>query len=236
MSASILQAASAAQAGGASSWGVALSNTTAGSGLLYVSFINNGRTISGVADTQGNTYTSLTTANVDDGSLQMRFWYALNIVGGAAANTATATFDGAVATVGGALIEIGGIKTSSALDGAVGQSQTNPGTSADAVTSGNASSSAQPAIVIGVSVRRDGTTAPAKGTGFSNPTAGTAAAAAFYNDYQFRIEWKRVTTTGNQAATFTAGNAADDFMTSIIVFDEAASLSPTAARYYYGAR
>lgn len=218
MPASILQANSNAQNPGATSFPVALSGTTAGSTLLIWAFINDGRTITGITDTQGNTWAPIFA--VTDGSLQIRVWQAVNIVGGVGANTATVVFDANTATVGLLMAEAGGVKLATPIDGFAGQAQTNPGTGSNAVTSGNATSVSQPALVVAVSARTDGTTAPSRGTGFSDPSAGSATGNAWYANYQYRIEWKRVTATGAQAGTFTASGANDDFITVVSVFDE----------------
>lgn len=229
MTASVLQFATNSQAGGASSFTVAISNTTAQSAFLVDIFYTvTAVSVTGISDTQGNTYAAI--QSVNDGTSVLAQWRAYNIVGGASSNTITVTFSGGTGTVGLAVREIGGVKTSSAVDGYAAQSQTNPGTSADAVTSGNASSSNQPAIVLGTCAHVDAASTPSTGSGFTSNGTGTA----YYASYGFRCESKRVTATGNQAATFTAGNASDDFLTAVVVMDELTT-SPTAARYYYGA-
>ena len=229
MTASVLQFNSHSQNAGVSSWTVTLPSATAGSALLLDVFINDGRTISAVTDSSSNTWAAI--QSVTDGVLQIRQWRAYNIAASAGTLTVTITFDSATATVGAALREVGGVALSAAVDQYAGQSQTNPGTGTNAVTSGaTATLGTQPAIVLGTAARRDGTTAAAAGTGFTSD--GTAN--AYYDNYAFRCESKRVTATTGVAATFTANGAGDDFITMVVVMDER-TVAPRGARYYYGA-
>ena len=211
--AAVVQHVNHAQAGGADPYTIDISGTIAGNALLLDIFVNDGRTVVGITDTQGNFWSAV--QSVTDGSLQIIQWKALNIVGGVGANTITVDFDGGTASVGMACREITGVKTVAAEVGHTGQPQTTPGTAANAVTSGATTPSAYPALILGTGAHSNGAAAPAAGSGFTSDGTGDA----WYASYQYRLESQRIT-SGSQAATFTAGNAADNFISLVVAFAE----------------
>jgi hypothetical protein len=109
--------------------------------------------------------------------------------------------------------EYSGIATSSSLITFARDDQTTPGTGTDAVTSGVANVTSQPALIWGISGDYPNLATLNIGTGFTNRDV----------DNGVRIEDKRVTSTGNQAATFTAATAPDETTTWMVAFAEASS-------------
>lgn len=161
-------------------------------------------------DDKSNTYTLVD--NVRNAALTDSYatFYALNVTN--APQTVTGTFNGGANRSFGSILadEYSGIATSAALDGHTMQSQgTAPGTGTDAVTSGNATTTADGNLIYG-------TTANVNGAG--SIAAGTGYAQRQYNTNNFMTEDKTQTTHGTIAATFTAGNATDPFITGIMAF------------------
>lgn len=102
--------------------------------------------------------------------------------------------------------------------------QNGPGSGTDAMTSGNANATTQPAVAIGFyfnSLGQDSGT-EAAGTGYTGRTAVWAPIGSAGTVVCARAEDKRVTSTGNVAATFTAtaGDAGNVFLTVIALFAE----------------
>lgn len=217
MTASVLQFNNHAQNAGVTTWPITLPSVSQHSGLQIEAFFNDGRTITGITDSSGNTWAQVQA--VTNGALQVAEWRAYDAAASAGTLTATITFDAGTATVGAAIRELGGVARAAAVDKYTGQAQATPGTSANAVTSGaTATLSRQPGLVLGTSTRTDGTTAPTAGTG--NGFASDGTGNAFYDSYAFRCESKRVTSTTGIAATFTANGAGDSFITLVSVWDE----------------
>lgn len=136
----------------------------------------------------------------------------------AGSTTVTVTLSPTTDFKGICVVEIAGCKTSSALDGHTGQVQPTPGTGTDGATSGSASNSIQPAIIVGLTVSGplSDTATPSVGTGFTSNGTGWANGSAIQ---QGRAESKRITSTGAQAATFTVSdNVAHT--TFIAIYDE----------------
>lgn len=115
------------------------------------------------------------------------------------------------------VVEISGVRSSGSLGGHIGNAQSTPGVSANAVTSTNITPSAQPGILVALSGTDDGTTSPpASGTGFTDNgvTMGVIGMNA-------RVESLRLTSTSAIPATFTAsGNV--EHVTVAAVFLEPA--------------
>lgn len=217
MAASVLQAVFADDgfAGGSGTTQAVTLTVTAGSTLYVVATCDNTGAVSmSCADNVNGTYgTQLDTTLNDatDGALLAAFRF---VNAAAGSTTVTITYGSTITFKGICVFEVGGVKTSSSLDGHTGQVQLTPTTTTDATTSSNASSSNQPALVVGLCINASGTQTPAAGTGFtSNGTGWTAGTP------QARAESKRVTATGNQAATFTAG-VNGGHLTVVAVFDE----------------
>lgn len=160
-----------------------------------------------------NTFTQISTYLVTAGNQRCSWWYAENCKGGATTFTATYSSTTRFRTI--YVAEYSGIATSgSFLDGARAENN-GPGTGTDAVSSGNANATLQPALVWGFSIDVDGTSAPTAGTGFTSRTNVWSSATC-----QARPEDKRVTATGNVAATFTATTGTDGHATGIGIFAE----------------
>lgn len=167
-----------------------------------------------------NTFTQISTdLTTAPGSDQRCAWYfAENCKGGA--TTFTATFS---ATTRFRTIYVGeysGIATSGSFLNGTRQEQGNPGTATDAVSSGNANATSQPALVWGFSLDIFTGATPAAGTGFTSRTGVWST-----NTCLGRPEDKRVTATGNVAATFTTTVGTDSHATGVGIFAEAASAS-----------
>ena len=133
--------------------------------------------------------------------------------------TATATFSSNCAYRRIRLIEVSGLATASPEDKSARQTQTTPGTGADAVSSSATSATTQANdFVLGITHNNlevdPGTGTVSAGTGFTLYTAASHTIAA--------VEYKSVSATGAQTATFTQ-SVNNDRNTHVIAFKEAAS-------------
>lgn len=209
------------------------SNITAGNMLWWVVNYSaaTAQTITW-ADTQTSTFTEV--GNFHDGvGYGVRWGYCKNITGGP--ETITATFLGAVDFPAIYTAEYSGFDTTAPFTTGetASNEQTNPGTGAGAVTSGNSPSlSAQPAGVIGFSFNANGTVLPSAANGTSRTqvwnfanngdSGGTLTA---------RPEDRRVTATTAVASTFTIASGTDKYFTLEAVFKEtgAGGASPFVA-------
>lgn len=105
--------------------------------------------------------------------------------------------------------EYSGIATSSPFIVRALQSQASPGTGTDAVTSGTGNVTSQPALIWGAVLTAGGTYVA--GTGFTQRSVWGFSC----------VEDKRVTATGNQAATFTMSGSATNVLSIMMAFAEA---------------
>ena len=170
-----------------------------------------------------NTFTQIGTDLVTAVDQRCAWWFAANCKGGA--TTFTATFSAATRFRTIYVAEYSGIATTNPfLNGARAEND-NPGTGTDAVSSGNANATSQPALVWGFCIDVNGSTTPNAGTGFTSRTGVWTTATCLG-----RPEDKRITTTGNVAATFTATTGTDAHGTGIGIFAEAA-VTPTVASW-----
>ncbi len=192
---------------------------TAGNLLVFCATAEAGDTSAiALSDNLGasNTFVQIGTDLVSVLNQRCTWWYAENCKGGATTFTATFTASARFRTI--YVAEYSGIVTSGAfLNGARAES-VNPGTGADAVSSGNANATSQPALVWGFSLNVNGGTPAAAGTGFTSRTAVWSSATC-----QGRPEDKRVTATGNVAATFTAAVGTDPHANGVGIFAETVS-------------
>jgi hypothetical protein len=213
VTASVLQEVTNNTQYGAGGTGTTLTLTatvTAGSTLWVIGICDDVGTFTGVSDTLNGSYGASIDAVDDSGAAQRAAaWAFQNSAGGSNTITLTTSSTNWRAIY---LAEVGGVRTSS-LDGHIAQLQTAPGTGTDGVTSGNATSANQPALVVGLAYAPATTFVCSAGTGFT-----TGASDATIG---LRGENKRVTSTGNQAATFTAGTN-DHVISFVAVFDETA--------------
>lgn len=130
--------------------------------------------------------------------------------------SATVTFSGNTDFgIEGTCMEWSGLDTTSAiLNVSTGSySQQFFGTGTDQLSSGGAVLTAQPAILIGHGRNNDANAIPTAGTGFTSVTT-TALLGT-------RIEYKRTTATGSQAATFTVSNDNNHHSASVMALLEA---------------
>jgi hypothetical protein len=220
--ASVLQTGHAETASGVATFTVTPTGLTAGSLVEVCSELNRNNTVSSVSGSVNGSYT-VTGADADDGTARrLSCWRKENVAAGS--EIITFTYNSSTSAPGIAWVEVGGVKTSSALDiAASGRAQTTPTTGTDLVVSNAATSTAQPAIIISFS-----------GAVFANgPAAGTGFTSAALVDWggtgpggQVRIESKRITATGSQTSTFTATSNVTH-LTTMAVFDELTVTNPT---------
>lgn len=168
-----------------------------------------------------NTFSQIDTDLVLD--QRCAWWYAANCKGGS--TTFTATFSGPTRFRLIYVAEYSGIATTSPFLNGTRAASIIPGTGTDAVSSGTANATSQPALVWGFSIDVEGSATPSAGTGFTSRTGVWSAATSFG-----RPEDKRVTTTGNVAATFTAVTGTDTYGTGIGIFLEA-TVTPTLSSW-----
>lgn len=166
-----------------------------------------------------NTFTQIGTDLVTSADQRCAWWFAANCKGGA--TTFTATFSATTRFRTIYVAEYSGIATTSPFLNGARAENANPGTGTDAVSSGNANATSQPALVWGFSLDINGGTTPTAGTGFTSRTGVWSTATCLG-----RPEDKRVTATGNVAATFTATTGTDPHGTGVGIFLEAAPVTP----------
>jgi len=135
-------------------------------------------------------------------------------------NCASGTLNARATFVGGdvsqaaiSVYEFSGLQTAG-FDKTTGQYQFDPGTSADAVTSGaTAALAGQPALVFGFTYKFAGTgIVPSSGTAYTSLNSVWTDAG--------RGEHKRVTATTAVAGTFTAGATSQEHLTFVATFLE----------------
>lgn len=190
------------------------SNVTAGSMLCAHIYANHG--VSGVADSRSQTYTAA--VSVTDGStFTLATYYFLNTTGGAC--TVTVTFAGAITYASLQVAEYSGIATSAALDKFASNSQTAPGTGANAITSGSVTPTTNGQLILGW------TTALTVGAGTVSAGTGFTGRVNVFGDTLFEDQVQGA--AGAIAATFTGTNAASNYTTLISTYKElAASTTP----------
>ena len=168
------------------------SNPTAGNVNIVWVRGPSAATVTGVADTLGNTYTAR--GNVTEaGTGQVLYQFTAPITTGGAANTVTATYGASTANRGITVVEASGTYDASNTGTDTGNNPTN------AVSATN---SAQPATLYMLCNDVLGGT-PAVGTGFTNIGTGWATLGLNY-----RAQYKTVTTVASQSGNF--GNAGFD--------------------------
>jgi len=166
-----------------------------------------------------NTFTQIATDLVTGAGSDQRcaWYYAENCKGGA--TTFTATFSNAATRFRTIYVaEYSGIAISGAFLNGARAEQSNPGTATDGVSSGVANATSQPALVWGFSIDIFTGDTPTAGTGFTS-----RAGVWSTNTCLGRPEDKRVTATGNVAATFTTTVGTDSLGTGVGIFAEAAA-------------
>lgn len=190
------------------------SNVTAGS--MLCAHINATHGVSGVADSRSQTYTAAVSVT-DGATYTLATYYFLNTTGGAC--TVTVTFAGAITYASLQVAEYSGIATSAALDQFASNSQTAPGTGANAITSGSVTPTTNGQLILGW------TTALTVGAGTVSAGTGFTGRVNVFGDTLFEDQVQG--TAGAIAATFTGTNAASDYITLISTYKElAASTTP----------
>lgn len=217
----VTEKTSGARQDGVTSVVTATWTVAAGSVLLaFVLYEDDGNTIT-VADTVNGTYGAAIETILATGVNGLKCFAFTNSAAGS--NAVTATFSANQNTAAIWVIELSGAKTASAIDTHNHADQSAPGTGANAITV-SATNTAQPAMVVGLSsaITGSGDIAPNSGTGY---TAGIKAFGVSGTDAQGRSEWKRVTNTASQAATFTvtAGNDLLRYLSIVVNVLEATS-------------
>lgn len=160
-----------------------------------------------------NTFTQIGTDLVTGNAQRCAWWFAANCKGGA--TTFTATFSTGTRFRAVYVAEYSGIATASPFLNGARAENAAPGTGTDAVSSGNADATSQPALVWGFCIDTSGSTTPNAGTGFTTRTGVWSTATCLG-----KPEDKRVTATGNVAATFTATTGGDTHASGIGIFAE----------------
>lgn len=188
------------------------SNVTAGNLLVCYIYANHG--ISGVADSRSQTFSSA--VNVTDGATySIAIFYYANTTGGA--DTVTVTFAGAITYASLQCSEYSGVATSSPLDKFASNSQTDPGTASNAITSGNVTTTTNGQLIVGW------TTALVVGAGTVSAGTGYTGRTNVFNDTLHEDQVQ--TSAGSIAATFTTNHATSDYITLIATFKAPAAVS-----------
>lgn len=186
------------------------SNVTAGGLLVCYIYANHG--ISGVADSRSQTFTAAVNVT-DNATYSLAIFYYANTTAGA--DTVTVTFLGAITYASLQCSEYSGVATSSPLDKFASNSQTDPGTAANAITSGNVTTTTNGQLIVGwTSALVVGAGTVSAGTGYTGRT----------NVFGDTLHEDRVqASSGSIAATFTTNNAASDYITLIATFKAASA-------------
>lgn len=189
--------------------------TTAGNLLLVAAMSFDGN-ITITDGAVGNTYTSLGFVATPTSGGRITLFYAKNIAGASTTiqlNTTGPWIQGVAAW------EYSGLDTSAPyITGTfVGQSQATPGTATDACTSTNSNITAVPAMQFGFNWDENNASSntPVAGTGFTGRGQiwkPLGSGGAFFTA---QAEDKRVTSTGNSAATFTSAAGGTDTLVTI---------------------
>ena len=188
----------------------------AGNPYILTALTNNGGQLKPVFGTYGSS-ADVVSGGPDFGKIS--YWYYAPGTDASAPTSFVFTFNGG--TPGNctlALVEYSGIATGTPLIGTVGSvnAQTNPGTGANAVTSGTQSVGTVPALVLGISVTTTGSSYTA-GTGYTqrvNLSSGSGS---------WSFEDLRATSAGNQTATWTESHGASaSYWSMLLAFAEPA--------------
>lgn len=146
-------------------------------------------------------------------------WYYLNSAAGTP--TVTVTYNGLTLARNMVCGAYSGLATISAADVSTGQPQINPGTSADAVTSGTSASTAQAnSLAITISYANEASlTFAVSASGYTSQLASTSSSSATW-----AVGDKNIASAGSTTAgTFTVSSASADTNTLVAVFKEPAA-------------
>ena len=171
----------------------ALATTTGNAIFVAISAYSSNGTVTGVADTAGNTYVRAGNEEGGDATHKASVWYALNITGNAS-NVVTATYTGSSAYRCIAVAQFSGIATSGAYDQTAAVTTTAQGTT---FTSNNTGTTTQAdELVIASYIAWD----VAKSLTATSPTVIAAQVTGGNN----AIAYKIVSSTGAQSTTLTS--------------------------------
>lgn len=192
-------------------------------GNLLVFFVSTGsvnQSVNSITDNLGvsNTYNALGSQLFDNVvNQQYAAFYAANCKGGS--TTFTANWTSAASFNAIYVAEYSGIATLSPLIANTNViAVASPGTSADAISTGAANATSQPALSWGACADASGGANVNAGTGYTGHAAqGTGSV------WRMRGEDKRLIVTGNNSATFTAVTGTDEFTCVQGIFLEAAA-------------
>lgn len=185
------------------------SNNSAGDLLIGCAVFDSARTVSSVTDTAGNTWQVAQVQNTSSGGARVEVWYAMNANAGA--NTPTVNYSGIIAFGAWMIHAYSGAAVAGALDVLAAQAQTDPGTGADAVTSGTNTTTQNNELIFGCTAEATGTGAVAPGTNFTQREDPTADSPT---------EDRILATAGSVAATFTTTDATAFYATVMATFKE----------------
>lgn len=221
--AAIAYVQSAGTTGSGTSMSVAYpSNVSTGS--LLITALSVGSGVSSVTDSLGQSETTLAGEITDGSTFCIRVSYYVNSAAGA--DTITVNFTGSAGFGSVAIHEYSGVATASALDKTTTNNQVNPGTGTDAITTGSVTTTTDGQLIFGFAAQYDSVASTtAGGTGYTerqDPFGDTPT--------EDRIQ----TSAGAIAATFTAGNASQDFFSWIATFKAAVAASGAPTRTLTG--
>lgn len=191
--------------------------STVGSGhalMVWVGWASNsGDTVTGISDDKSNTYTLVDLARDNAEGYSWQSAYLLNATN--APKTITATLSASQPFASIVVDEYSGIASSAALNGHAMQDQLDPGIGANAVTSGNITTTAGGDLIYGGTVSITSSTL----------TAGTSFAQRQFVDSSFETEDRTQASAGSVAATFTTNGSGSvyNFITGVMAFKAAAS-------------
>lgn len=199
------------------------SNTTAGNTLVLTDYGSSGSSVTGVTDTQSNTWHKATelVEVAGCGSRNFSIWYTENISG--AADTITITWSFNSVFLEAIISEYSGLKTSSSLDQVANNSNCT-GAGGDPTDSGTTGTTADAnEFIIGAVGSVDYVPSSA-GTGYSDlkkSTSGNSTAC---------LESKAVSSTGTQQAAFNTGHSDERYLSGIATFKLAAAATKVVHR------
>jgi len=163
----------------------------------------------------GNTFVALGSQLTTSVDQVCGCWYVKSCVGGSV--TFQANYPNSTRFRGIYVAQYSGLQNANVLGTTATNNTTGSGT--DALASGNANATSQPALVWGFNFDTSGSTVPNAGTGFTQRSS-AAGSSWTAGNVTCRAEDKRVTVTGNTQATFTATTGGDINATYVAIFAE----------------
>jgi hypothetical protein len=180
---------------------------------MVIAGCGSGQSCTGVSDGT-NTYTGYEVVTHTSFTYKLSQYVAVNVTGGT--KTITASFSAGTGFPWIIVFEISGC-SASPLDGHKSAYQAPAGSGTDGITTGTTTNSNQPALIVGFQY---GSPASYPGTSMSFDTYGSDAGDNVAFEVTWSTEYRRVTSTGSFAATWTDGGGAT-VATIMAIFDEA---------------